>query len=338
MEQKDAKQRIWLISNMKTILIIFVVFGHMLPRISGLGEVTTNLRIFIWMFHMPAFLFISGFLSKNLEKCRNKAIQSRLLPYVVMTLIVGFSRTLLGGKPLNLSLVVPVLTAWYFLVLFWYALFTPEVVKMKYPMAVAVVVALGMGCIGEVGDAFAFSKAFAFFPFYLAGYYCTKEHLLVIRRLPKITGLLALAAGAALAWWFHTKNDMVDVVVMFSLKSPYHELGLGNLQGMLYRGLGYVGALLLLFALIQLTPAKQNRFSYIGDNTLVIYSFHLAFFYLIDFLKLPQNTGIFAVQMLQVVLATVVTVLVLAVPAFNRGYSAFLNGLYRLFLRKEKRA
>lgn len=331
---KEAKSRIWLLSNMKTILIVLVVFGHILPRVSGLGELRTNLRIFIWMFHMPAFLFVSGFLSKNLEKCREKAVSSRLVPYVVMTCIVVLSRTFLGGKDFHFSLVVPVLTAWYFLVLFWYAMFTPEVVKIRWCFLWAVLLSLGIGVIDGVGDAYAFSKTFAFFPFYLAGYYCKEEHLQKIKSLPKICSLFAFAGAMGIAWWFHTREN-VDVVVMFSQKSSYHALGLGDLQGILYRGLGFVGAVLMIFVLIQLCSAKKRPLSYIGDNTLVVYSFHMAFLYLIDWLGLNRNTGFFALQFLQVILFTAVTVFLLSLPIWNRLYLKFLNGICNLFLKKE---
>lgn len=329
----EKGSRIWLLSNMKAVLIIIVVFGHVLPRVTGLGEIRTNLRIFIWMFHMPAFLFVSGFLSKNLEKCRNKAIQSRLLPYVIMTFIVAVSRYALGGQKFHFSLVVPVLTAWYFLVLFWYGIFTPEIVKIRWNFLIMILVSLGVGVMESVGDAYAFSKAFAFYPFYLLGYYCTREHLKRIRELPKVLSLLAFAGAIGLAWWFHTRE--VDVVLMFSQKSAYHALDIGNLQGICYRGLGFVGALLMLFVLIQLCPDKPRPFTYIGDNTLVIYSFHLAFLYLIDYLGLNFSTGNFWLQFLQVFLISAVTVLVLAVPVLSRLYSSFLNKIYSLITKKE---
>lgn len=331
---KNERSRIWLLSNMKAILILLVVFGHVLPRVKGLGELRTNLRIFIWMFHMPAFLFVSGFLSKNLEKCREKAVQSRLLPYVVMTLIVAVSAAVWGGKAFHFRLVVPVLTAWYFLVLFWYAVFTPEVVKLRWSFLIMLVISLGVGMMSSVNDAYAFSKAFAFYPFYLAGYYCTEERLMRIKHLPKVLSLPALAGAIGIAWWFHTRED-VDVVLMFSQKYSYQKLGIGDWQGIFYRGLGFVGAALMIFVLIQLCSEKRNFLSYIGDNTLVVYSFHLAFLYLIDWLGLTRNTGNLALQMLQVVIVTLVTVFVLAIPLLNRWYAAFLNGIYSLFVKKE---
>lgn len=333
---KEKRSRIWLLSNMKAVLIILVVFGHVLPRVPGLGELKTNLRIFIWMFHMPAFLFVSGFLSKNLEKCREKALQSRLLPYVMMTVIVAVSRDILGGKGFHISFVVPVLTAWYFLVLFWYAVFTPEIVKIRGHFVIAVVLSLVMGMVESVGDAYAFSKTFAFFPFYLAGYHCSKELLLRIHNLSKLWSIPALLGAVGIAYWFQGRK--VDVVLMFSQKSSYHALEMSNLQGLLYRGIGFVGAILMLFVLIQLCSVHRRSLTYIGDNTLVIYSFHMAFLYLLDWLGLIQDTGNIVLQMTQVVLITVAAVLILAIPALNRGYSAFLNGIYGLFTEKKEKA
>lgn len=283
---------------------------------------------------MPAFLFVSGFLSKNLEKCREKALRSFLLPYVMLTVVVVASRTLLAGKEFRFSLVVPVLTAWYFLVLFWYAIFTPEVVKVRYNFLWIVLLSLGIGVIAGVGDAYAFSKAFAFAPFYLAGYYCRAEHLEKIRSLPRVLSLPALAAAVGIAWWFRTRD--VDAVLMFSQKNAYHALGLTNLEGILYRGIGFIGAALMVFVLIQLCSGKKRIYSYIGDNTLVIYSFHMAFLYLIDWLGMNKSTGVFALQFGQVLLFTAITVLLLAVPLWNRLYTGFLDGVYSLFIKKEK--
>lgn len=55
------KERDYLWDNIKAFLILTVVVGHFLPALAfdtALGEMVT---FWIFTFHMPAFIFVSGF-------------------------------------------------------------------------------------------------------------------------------------------------------------------------------------------------------------------------------------------------------------------------------------
>lgn len=64
------------IDQAKGFLILCVVFGHLIPR----PEVMDPLKWFIYSFHMPAFLYISGYLM-NEEKFVTNGIQPLLKKY-----------------------------------------------------------------------------------------------------------------------------------------------------------------------------------------------------------------------------------------------------------------
>ena len=57
-----VKERSPLFDNMKMVLIILVVFGHALEEIS-LEHEYGIIRACIYSFHMPVFIFISGYFS-----------------------------------------------------------------------------------------------------------------------------------------------------------------------------------------------------------------------------------------------------------------------------------
>lgn len=77
MNSTDSKTRITYFDNIKGILIILVVFGHFLFNLQSSDSIYTIVTV-IYYFHMPTFLFISGYFSKN-DNCRGSEQILRLL-------------------------------------------------------------------------------------------------------------------------------------------------------------------------------------------------------------------------------------------------------------------
>ena len=59
------KQRDYLYDNYKAFLIFLVVIGHFIEPAYTNHEFLYTLKWFIFAFHMPAFIFISGYFSKR---------------------------------------------------------------------------------------------------------------------------------------------------------------------------------------------------------------------------------------------------------------------------------
>ena len=64
------KERIALWDNLKFILIILVVIGHLADEFTAKSDVYKSVFLFIYTFHMPLFIFISGLFhsEKNIVK------------------------------------------------------------------------------------------------------------------------------------------------------------------------------------------------------------------------------------------------------------------------------
>lgn len=74
------QNREYLYDNIRGILILLVVLGHALEYFRLDNKVGEFLYVFIYLFHMPVFIFISGYFSKNLKKGRSTAVETFLVP------------------------------------------------------------------------------------------------------------------------------------------------------------------------------------------------------------------------------------------------------------------
>ena len=64
MKQQTARD--FHIDNIKGVLIFLVVLGHMLGYLQETHSAfATGVRTFIYFFHMPGFIFMSGYLAKG---------------------------------------------------------------------------------------------------------------------------------------------------------------------------------------------------------------------------------------------------------------------------------
>ncbi|MCC3709207.1 acyltransferase family protein, partial [Staphylococcus epidermidis] len=79
------KDRDYFFDNARAILIFLVVLGHLLQPYTSEDKFLQALYLLIYSFHMPTFLFISGYFAKNLDKPNylEKIAKKLLLPYVI---------------------------------------------------------------------------------------------------------------------------------------------------------------------------------------------------------------------------------------------------------------
>ena len=108
-------QRIEKWDILKFGLILFVVLGHIADGYTGDSEVMRSLYLFIYVFHMPLFIFISGLFSKRtVDELPAGKIIGYLLIYLFSKILYGlyciidsgrfrFSFLSTGGFPTGIS-------------------------------------------------------------------------------------------------------------------------------------------------------------------------------------------------------------------------------------------
>ena len=166
------KTRIWELDNIKTILIFLVVLGHLF-ELKNTG-VINYLYIVIYFFHMPAFIFCSGYLSKPKNK---KPIIKFLIIYLIFETIYYFFYTYALERNVTLDYFTPYWTLWYLVALVaWNILLIFLDTNNPKRQIITIVLSLIIGVlIGYVSKTdltiFSISRIFVYLPFFLAGYY-----------------------------------------------------------------------------------------------------------------------------------------------------------------------
>lgn len=93
MQLAKKEGRIWQLDLLKALAIFFVIWGHSVQQLSDYDYRTNPCYLFIYSFHMPLFMTISGFFASKICSCKFQEMvkhRSRqlLLPVLAWSLII----------------------------------------------------------------------------------------------------------------------------------------------------------------------------------------------------------------------------------------------------------
>ncbi|WP_208868363.1 acyltransferase family protein [Microbispora triticiradicis] len=193
-----------LLDNAKFLAIVLVVSGHLVEDLRDVPAAHA-LYFYVYLFHMPLFIVISGYLSRNFTFSAGKArklISGLAVPYVIFEVAYSLPRYFLYGK-LEISLLDPYYLTWFLMSLFLWRLSTPVWQQLRHPLVVAVGLSLLSGT-SALPDELSMNRTFGLLPFYVLGLMLTPGHLELLRgRVAAITGGAVLAAALAGAFAVH---------------------------------------------------------------------------------------------------------------------------------------
>ena len=272
---KDTRQRDYAFDNLKAVLILLVVFGHLLVQGKQYAVCNVIYRC-IYVFHMPLFVFISGYFSKKAAKSFSYAVKSALIPYILFALI--FKIVDCAITPAHLSALPRYLKEvpfvhWYLLCLFYWRFITPLLAKIKFPI-LPILFALGIasGLFLET-NTLSVARAITFLPYYWLGFSLSSERVETLRSRSKLLqlGILAVIFAAAIYCFINVKLSYADI---FQMKESYAGCRLEPLSGVLVRTLTYAAASVICLCLVGVTPNRRTILSSVGNNTLSVYIWH----------------------------------------------------------------
>ncbi|WP_141703593.1 acyltransferase family protein [Planobispora rosea] len=265
------KKREPYLDNVKFVLIALVVAGHSLvPTLDA--HSAKSAYLFIYTFHMPAFVLISGYLGRNFWNSNakiNKLVDTMLVPYVIVEIGYALLRYGLGQK-WTLTIIDPAWLNWYLLALVLWRISSPIWTRMRQPLLVAVIIYMMAG-FSEIAGDFSLDRFFGLLPFYVLGMMLKPEHFDLLRPLwVRITAGVVMAGAAAVAIFIAPHVNLKPVYFRYSFKKMDMDwwIGLG------VRGALLAAALILAFALLALVPRRETWFSDLGTRTLYAYLLH----------------------------------------------------------------
>ncbi|TNM42741.1 hypothetical protein FHP29_06940 [Nocardioides albidus] len=262
----------WL-DNAKMGLIVLVVVGHMLALLPEDGP-GGHLYDFVYLWHMPAFVFLSGYLSRGFAYSPARLWQlvtMLLVPYLVFEGALAWFRINVGGERVDQLWSDPHFPMWYLLALVAWRLVTPVFRALPGAFAVAVVVCVLGGFLqGQWMWWLDAPRILGFLPFFVLGLKTTPEALEWLRgRAPAVFGagvfgVLALL-GVGLTDWadrlhlYYRPYELIDQPVATAVVTR-----------LLVIAAGVVGAL----AWLTLVPRVGGWFTRMGAATMIVYLFH----------------------------------------------------------------
>jgi len=271
--QKDF-QRDFALDNLKAVLILLVVVGHVIEPAVHKFEWAKSLYVFIYLFHMPMFTWAAGAVAKSdLSASNVRKILTRLvIPYFFLDFMYTvFDYFIFERQDFNYTPMVPYWILWFlFSLIFWRVLLV-FLDKFRFPLVLALVLGLLVG-LNSYGYHLSFSRTFVYFPFFVWGYYYKRDgHKFqwLWAKLLSLTILLCLFA-VSFQWGFIQTFDLRWLYGSFG----YSDFELSALEGMGVRLLLYLTAGLAGFSLLHLVKNRQYFFTKYGRDSLYIFVLH----------------------------------------------------------------
>ncbi|KQY56827.1 acyltransferase family protein [Nocardioides sp. Root140] len=260
----------WL-DNVKFTLVTLVVIGHSLGL---LGATALDLQVydFIYYWHIPAFVLLSGHLSKGFEWDRrhlSSLFTTIALPYLMFEPALLYFRREIDQPEDGPMWLEPHWAMWYLCVLFFWRLATP-LLKRHW---VACPLAVGVSLLGGLSDEliFCLPRILGLLPFFVLGLHLRREHLKLLT-----AWWVKPFALAALVWIFrfsaHTDEWARSAFLYYD--QGYEALGFSDGDAMVIRAKVMAIGLLGLASVLALIPRRASVISTMGSSTLVVYLFH----------------------------------------------------------------
>ncbi|WP_168187164.1 acyltransferase family protein [Salinibacterium sp. UTAS2018] len=267
--------------NAKAILIVLVVVGHAIERIDR-GSADT-LYTWIYLFHMPAFVLVSGYLSRSFSGTPRQVaslISLLLAPYFLFQTVLALENWAFNGNDFALQLFVPTFSLWYLVALLAWRLAIPLVRVMRHPMifsiAVSVLSVLGGGISQELSGA----RILSFLPFFTLGLMLTPQKIEAFTRLTSSLWVRAGIASLLVATLpvVYLGRDVIDRRWLY-MYGQVEKFGLSEAENVLVRVMVLVVALAMTVAVLALVPRRRSAITVLGERTLEVYLLHTIILY-----------------------------------------------------------
>src|SRR5699024_5067382 len=136
-------------------------------------------------------------------------------------------------------------------------------------LLLTIAIGVGIGYFAEIGAEFSLSRTFAFFPFFLAGYWMNEEGLSFLQL--KSTKGLSVGVIAFVAVFMYMFSDLNSD--WFLASKSYETLGYPVMGGLLRVGV-YTLAVVMSISVLTFVPSTHNLFTSLGARTLYVYLLH----------------------------------------------------------------
>lgn len=295
--------------------------------------------IFIYSFHMPAFIFISGMFSKKTVESKTYRAD-KIFPFIPLWILLHVFRSAglyIYNKNRSFSLLDQNNIAWFMLVMFVY--YTVSWLlrnkNKKVLFIISVCISIGAGFISGIGSTMALSRIIVFYPFFLAGLMTEREDLeetfekTSVKRASAIFLLGVLILAVLFESEFYLLRRMVT-----GQNSYYLYPGGFKSTNWLIRLFLYPFSLLMCLSFFCIVPKGKSIFTSLGSKTLSIYFWHLPFLTLLYHQKFIIDMSMKS-ELMALIIGIVVSLIFVFLFSLKPFYE-FTNLFFKLGKRLKK--
>ncbi|MEJ8649680.1 acyltransferase family protein [Streptomyces sp. MS1.AVA.3] len=204
--EAKAKPRDAFFDNAKYLAIVLVAMGHSWEPLRDGSRSAAALYITVYAFHMPAFIIISGYFSRSFDMRKDRLqrlITGVAVPYILFEVAYTLFKRWADDDPgYPISLMDPWYLTWFLAALFIWRLTTPLWKIVRWPVPLALAVAVLASLSPDIGDDLDLQRVLQFLPFFVIGLSLRPEHFKLVRRKKaRILAVPVFAAALVFAYW-----------------------------------------------------------------------------------------------------------------------------------------
>lgn len=261
--------------NAKYLAIVLVAMGHAWEPLRDGSRTVMGLYMFVYAFHMPAFIVISGYFSRSFEgrpEQLRRLLTGVVVPYVLFKAgYAAFERLTGGNEDQPVALLDPWWLTWFLVALFVWRLTTPLWKLVRWPLTLSLVIAALAESTPEIGDDLDLQRVLQFLPFFVAGLLLKPHHFDLVRtRRARRAALPVLAGALVFAYW--AAEHMNDT--WFYHRSSAQELGAPWWAGPVMTVAMFGCSALLTACFLAWVPRRRMWCTTLGAGTLYGFLLH----------------------------------------------------------------
>lgn len=321
------------IDNIKGSLMLLVIFGHMIEPLLNYNPALSRVYNFIYLFHIPAFVFLSGLMSGAESKdLPEKIVKGLAIPLVFFSLIYEIPDLILRS---DLSGYIKSLTPnwilWFLVSLIAWRIITPVLIKFRFILFWAILFSILVSLIKVDGYLYGAFRTIIFYPFYLIGVTLSSKKGSIkevnLNKFIYVAAVLLMLTVAML--------DLPFSRYLLYCVAPFNAFGYSNETGMLQRAEYYVFSALLVIS-FSIFASAIKLVGVIGRNSIFVYLWHgliVKYFLWVYVVSIKMTTS-------QALLAAFFASVILGYSLSSRPVVTLTNRMldmtYRIFIKKIK--
>lgn len=283
------KVRVAYWDNARWLAITLVVIGHALLKLIADSDTAYTLYLFIYLFHVPVFVTVSGYFAKAQPpgyRGVKRLLTDIVFPYVIFETVWTLINWAVTGT-LDLDYTTASWTLWFLIALGVWRVALPYLVMLRLPMTFALVISVSAGYLDNVDGTLALDRIAGLLPFFVFGW--KLRHSKLTKRWLHLSisaawrwragaillfGLVMFFLGAYIGVW---RDLLIRRFLLYD--EQYHTFGYDQWWAGAVRLLFLAIGALLTVAFLTLVPRRRVVFTAWGAATMYIYLLHTFFLY-----------------------------------------------------------